>query len=1198
MEQCPALLPDAALLPSMTQVNSTLKNGTAIYGTTAEPFWDLRWSKDLFSIGPGAYVSVSCLTLLNVSLLSPVGSQALPFLEAFSSSSAQLVKLENVQLVTSCSSLYAYQSEICNRTMAWDLKVNMTGVFVHHLEAGSGIWRNVSVTCRPNNSDLLKTPPCSFNYISSMVDLLDVTASFPDPLPLHVLILAQNVTIFCSSGGVAAPVDQPMWPENGPQLSKTVVLTSGSGSRRNSLDVNLCKNVFRLRANTTFIAENVAIENLPKVFYPLSVRWHSGGTLTTGHWWLDRYSEPGVTFTLINVTEVVPSDELKYYQYYATLLLSPIPELAMRAVWVASQNFTVDNDNNDAHSLHIRFLAGIGYAKYDCVMTDIPFWAPQLNTIPFFGAITPNNQIPPTLINCAIDSANLIPALGIQYKRTAYGQNLETIFTITPFVVVVVNSMELPTEWPEESYPITKNGFLQGMPGKSVYFDVKGRPFAFLVQPGATLTIRNLVILNLPVVGYMVNKVPISYPSCPHSTAPSFLPEERALQSALWTFGICKSKNEIVLEDVTLVVSLEEQLFLNQVAHMVNNLPHESSTSMANGMWNNVLAKELAMRMKGSAIELEHGSVILTDFYMAFFRASSLVVTSHVANVSNMTLLPSNVDYIALQADGAGPTPNPPFGASRSISSSATIAIAVSVSVGVCLLIAIVGLLFLWRRKHEQVHDPGDPSGTVKVQIGNLIGVCVGNLFITKQRSQCGGTSLTPNVEACSLGTSQNKISIPSTGVDGNTPSSSILQNEPIPYKEISALIDSLNKEFNDPALHVQDILGSGSYGVVYRGTWRGLDVAIKTLLYHVGVTPDRLRQRNMLEAAIGSTLSHPNVVATYTHIIKPLTTMVAQHGVAAPDNVVQAREVGVVSDVAVSGWKLFIVQELCEGGPLKNMIDSGFFQCHTFGPPSSTSTMKEPQMVHVLSAVLQIARGLNHIHSKNIIHGDLNPANVLLKPPPVTLKREASLKIPGSSQEFSDQESEISAAEGWTLKITDFGLSLILNDGQTHFSNIRQGTPHYIAPEVVSQGLLSQAADVYSFGVIMWELVYGTPAWRAPGLRARFFATPLPKPEELLFPDTCPGVYCDLCRCCLSQVVSDRPPLSGIIQQLQELLLEYAPNVEASSYGNSSGVAPIPINVQTSGLDPSRSSEYQPAWDHSVVELGTQESGAVAYGN
>lgn len=91
-----------------------------------------------------------------------------------------------------------------------------------------------------------------------------------------------------------------------------------------------------------------------------------------------------------------------------------------------------------------------------------------------------------------------------------------------------------------------------------------------------------------------------------------------------------------------------------------------------------------------------------------------------------------------------------------------------------------------------------------------------------------------------------------------------------------------------------------------------------------------------------------------------------------------------------------------------------------------------------VLLIAQDIARGLLHIHTKNIVHGDLSCSNVLL------------------------QACAARAGEpllSMTAKLADFGLSVRMEDGQSHHSRLFQGTPHYMAPEVLARGSLSKAS-------------------------------------------------------------------------------------------------------------------------------------------
>ena len=57
--------------------------------------------------------------------------------------------------------------------------------------------------------------------------------------------------------------------------------------------------------------------------------------------------------------------------------------------------------------------------------------------------------------------------------------------------------------------------------------------------------------------------------------------------------------------------------------------------------------------------------------------------------------------------------------------------------------------------------------------------------------------------------------------------------------------------------------------------------------------------------------------------------------------------------------------------------------------------------------------------------------------------------------------------------------MSMNIRGNKTHVSGVRHGTPMYISPEILRNGKASKAADVYSFGVMMWELCHGMLAWQ-----------------------------------------------------------------------------------------------------------------------
>ncbi|GFH11996.1 protein kinase domain-containing protein, partial [Haematococcus lacustris] len=240
--------------------------------------------------------------------------------------------------------------------------------------------------------------------------------------------------------------------------------------------------------------------------------------------------------------------------------------------------------------------------------------------------------------------------------------------------------------------------------------------------------------------------------------------------------------------------------------------------------------------------------------------------------------------------------------------------------------------------------------------------------------------------------------------------------------------------------LVISGVLGAGAHAVVYKGEWRGRPVAVKCLLFQEHRV--HTKRQALQEAAINTRLAHPNIVNTYTFELRAIGAN-AEGLPSSTGKTAQAHQkdghMSIAEDQAVAGdWKMYIVQEYCDGGHLKRAVDSG----------ALTEDGVTPSMLTVVNTALDIACGLQHIHSKNIIHGDLSPANILLK---LDDSRLGCLKA--------------------IAKVGDFGLSHMSKDGQSHVSNVRQGTPHYTAPEVLMEGRMTRAADVYSFGVILHEL-------------------------------------------------------------------------------------------------------------------------------
>ncbi|KAG2482835.1 hypothetical protein HYH03_018272 [Edaphochlamys debaryana] len=121
-------------------------------------------------------------------------------------------------------------------------------------------------------------------------------------------------------------------------------------------------------------------------------------------------------------------------------------------------------------------------------------------------------------------------------------------------------------------------------------------------------------------------------------------------------------------------------------------------------------------------------------------------------------------------------------------------------------------------------------------------------------------------------------------------------------------------------------------------------------------------------------------------------------------------------------------------------------------------------------------------------------------------------------------------------FKISDFGLSVRLEGDETHRSGLHQGTPFYTAPEVLINGKVAAAADIYSLGVIMWCLVHGVSLCQLRHLLPHMYTPVAPTLLAHLAPDLAPGVR-GLLRRCMAGEPARRPTAVALVGELQLLL-------------------------------------------------------------
>ncbi len=206
--------------------------------------------------------------------------------------------------------------------------------------------------------------------------------------------------------------------------------------------------------------------------------------------------------------------------------------------------------------------------------------------------------------------------------------------------------------------------------------------------------------------------------------------------------------------------------------------------------------------------------------------------------------------------------------------------------------------------------------------------------------------------------------------------------------------------------------LGRGAMGVVYRArdTKIGREVAIKTIKFADQDSSEagKLRERLFREAQSAGRLSHPGIVTIY--------------------------------DVAEEGELAYITMEFVDGETLQKMMEDG--------------RTKDPQFISDI--LRQAASALDYAHSREIVHRDVKPANIMV------------------------------TADG-TVKITDFGIARITSSTLTQTGTV-MGTPSYMSPEQVRGDPIEGSSDQFSLSVISYEMLTEQKPFSGDSLTAVMF--------------------------------------------------------------------------------------------------------------
>ncbi|KAG2448996.1 hypothetical protein HYH02_005750 [Chlamydomonas schloesseri] len=282
---------------------------------------------------------------------------------------------------------------------------------------------------------------------------------------------------------------------------------------------------------------------------------------------------------------------------------------------------------------------------------------------------------------------------------------------------------------------------------------------------------------------------------------------------------------------------------------------------------------------------------------------------------------------------------------------------------------------------------------------------------------------------------------------------------------------------------------------------------------------------RNAMEMAVQVRVSHPNVIQVYATYSNVLVEQRLRPDGSSYGCLVSTGQAS--SEPPLSGpsgpTHCAIVTELADGGSLAALLTARLFPRVVVARGGPVQGDRHPftlDLRGVYMVLLDVALALRHLHSMNLVHRDLKPANLLLKANPRDYR-------------------------GFTVKLADFGfvlhMSEVAEDG-TRYVMVDQacGTVTHMAPELLpGKARVEASADIYSFGILCWELVAGGVR-PFPQLHPDLIPRHVYKGARPTFSDSIPFTYRALAQACWAADPSRRPKASDLVavitNQLQDL--------------------------------------------------------------
>jgi eukaryotic-like serine/threonine-protein kinase len=221
------------------------------------------------------------------------------------------------------------------------------------------------------------------------------------------------------------------------------------------------------------------------------------------------------------------------------------------------------------------------------------------------------------------------------------------------------------------------------------------------------------------------------------------------------------------------------------------------------------------------------------------------------------------------------------------------------------------------------------------------------------------------------------------------------------------------------------------------------------------------------------------------------------------------------IHDVGKSGDVVFMAMEYIEGVELRTLIGEG----------------RPLRLAQALSIAAQVAEGLAFAHQRGVVHRDIKPANIMV------------------------------VANG-PVKITDFGIARMRGTGDLTQTGMLLGSPKYMSPEQVIGKRADQRSDIFSLGVILYEMLCGSAPFNGENVTALMyqivnFVPPAPSTLNDQVPEFLDLIVAKM----LAKPLEERYQDAGAVaQDLRECERQVAPGTATQPPRIPGQYAPAPV--------------------------------------